>query len=969
MRRDPPITFRGALKILGHHDRPWLDRLNKLVGGVILGSGGIPPVSALWGWVDQKNEAVGLVRSALDKVSDRLAGTNGLLRQDLVVAAHSTIVLTAYFDAIQAYLDEHHGQAKITEAEKVLLAAGAIPDGGDSLVRALYSGSVPTPSATCDFESNVAVVHGWAIQLTGDLAAPFSGTGVAFADPEGIGRDVRDRYRSHFLSLAATVPEFAIWANMTGQAAIGTALAALTALLTNGPRTDPPDHRSLLDQANQAELDRPVVETASAPPVFPTVRGVFQTPRYRIECVDSQHSIANEDWWSETPIADDLPHTLARHFSSPESTEGPLLLLGHPGAGKSLLMKVLAASLPAADYTVVRVPLRHVDASASIAAQVEQALQRTTNGRVSWTALDGNGDTIRVVLLDGLDELLQATPHDRTAYLRDVVEFQQREATMDQPVAVVVTSRTLVAERVTVPSGTTVVKLEEFDDTQISAWITEWNRVNAGTGARPLSTGIALARPELARQPLLLMMLAVYFADPDAVSPAADMSLTDLYERLFDAFARREVARNPVTDVEHAVAHHVRRLSIAALGMLNRGAQQISEADLSADLAALGDPAPSGKRLLGEFFFIHAAQATTDTVVRTYEFLHATFGEYLVADRVVEVLRDVAESAYGRRNPHEPDDDLLFALLSHETLATQPPALGFIKAKIACLDTVEQDRIIRTLVRLLRTYHRRTSLGRYERYAPTEIDTVRRLASYSANLTLLLTRAKEGGFELWTTRVGEAQFWIDLPRWESTVQLWTAGLSLQNLKAMLLTIHLVNGRRVVAGHSAAEWLDESLRIAQLGNNYALEKTLRMGVAIDRGVYYDKPDRPDWQNACLPWLTGMLAGRSPGLYFPQRPSPRVPADVVQSVAELATRVMVTMFTNWSPEFLDRFLRWLIALPGVTHNPVAFFVVTWRHPEYQRVPGVVELIARAERQLHFMDEADLEVVEYILASLLQ
>jgi hypothetical protein len=45
----------------------------------------------LWGWVDQKNEATGLVRGALDAVSGRLARTGGLARHELVVAAQNRL--------------------------------------------------------------------------------------------------------------------------------------------------------------------------------------------------------------------------------------------------------------------------------------------------------------------------------------------------------------------------------------------------------------------------------------------------------------------------------------------------------------------------------------------------------------------------------------------------------------------------------------------------------------------------------------------------------------------------------------------------------------------------------------------------------------------------------------------------------------------------------------------------------------
>lgn len=39
MRQIPAMTFRGALRILGHHDNTALEKLDVLLGGAILGAG------------------------------------------------------------------------------------------------------------------------------------------------------------------------------------------------------------------------------------------------------------------------------------------------------------------------------------------------------------------------------------------------------------------------------------------------------------------------------------------------------------------------------------------------------------------------------------------------------------------------------------------------------------------------------------------------------------------------------------------------------------------------------------------------------------------------------------------------------------------------------------------------------------------------------------------------------------------
>ena len=138
-----------------------------------------------------------------------------------------------------------------------------------------------------------------------------------------------------------------------------------------------------------------------------------------------RHARANVRWWEDKRPREDFDSLLVAHVLSPDATKLPMMLLGDPGAGKSMLTKVFAARLPDTGFTVVRVPLRRVTASARIAVQVQEALDQATGGRVPWPQLsDQSAGTIPVILLDGLDELLQASDGDRSAYLQDVLEFQ-----------------------------------------------------------------------------------------------------------------------------------------------------------------------------------------------------------------------------------------------------------------------------------------------------------------------------------------------------------------------------------------------------------------------------------------------------------------------------------------------------------------------------------------------------------------
>jgi hypothetical protein len=247
------------------------------------------------------------------------------------------------------------------------------------------------------------------------------------------------------------------------------------------------------------------------------------------------------------------------------------------------------------------------------------------------------------VLLDGFDELLQATGVSQTDYLNKVMGFQDREASLDRPVpvAILVTSRTAVADRAKPPPGMVVVRLEPFREAQISQWLDVWNGLNArglaSQGLRPLTTQVLLEHADLASQPLPLLLLALYDSDGNRLRQvAAGLHQAELYEQMLVSFAGREVRKSvgdlPDRQLQDAVELELLRLSVVAIAMFSRSRQWISDAELDADLPTLLGPpgsqaAPSGFRaplsaaqiLVGRFtsFMRPRPSATTSGCIRT----------------------------------------------------------------------------------------------------------------------------------------------------------------------------------------------------------------------------------------------------------------------------------------------------------------------------------------------------------------
>jgi hypothetical protein len=243
-RQEPSLTLEGALKILGHYEPKWIEKLDSALGGVILAGGatvglvalGVTPLAPLaafglvWGWVEQKGLAVDLLNQGGQIGGGKLPGTRESERRELIAAAHSAIVVAALFEALRHHIGEElYGQLRITDARKMSLLNQMGPQAQDGLV-SIYMLEIPAPSAARGFEENVPHILRWLARFVEPLRYFLHGLAVA-EDLQVSWDDVHDgaieRYRSHYRELAAQVPEFAIWAQLGEHAATRAAIRDL----------------------------------------------------------------------------------------------------------------------------------------------------------------------------------------------------------------------------------------------------------------------------------------------------------------------------------------------------------------------------------------------------------------------------------------------------------------------------------------------------------------------------------------------------------------------------------------------------------------------------------------------------------------------------------------------------------------------------------------------------------------------
>ncbi|MEU6997235.1 hypothetical protein [Nonomuraea sp. NPDC046570] len=754
---DGEYRYGDAVRLLGGVD-PLIRSLDTALSVGTLG---------LWDLIDAKNELVKVCNDLLGRWREWRSDGDWLSRTKRIEAANTILVVASFFEAVDGLdLPFSSGELKGREDGMMRFGRNRAAAIQRHMMMRLEALEIPAcPSPQYPFEAIKARVgeqyRDWVRQLLAFLR------GLAVSDQlrphewEAVSGQIRirlpdlavARYEDSYRRLSVDVSEFAMWANMVEHQATRAGLAELERLLsrvTSGQAL--PDQLEGLKRRHRCALGHSVAEGGDVPSgmQLPTLEEAYITQRFRTGEVTAGDNPSLESWWIGKEVREDLAGFLAGFLTRSAASQVPLIVLGQPGAGKSVLSKVLGARLPA-DFLSIRVPLREVSANAGIQEQIEEAIYNAIGEHLSWPELARSAcGALPVVILDGFDELLQATGLKQSDYLAKVVRFQEQQLAMDRAVAVIVTSRTAVAHCARIPSKTVVARLEPFDEGQIGRWLRVWNQANAiyflQNNLKPFALDLALARQDLAAQPLLLLMLAFYDADGNALrSVMSRFRQAELYERLMIRFAERELEKTyPPDRVADQVEQELQKLAFAAFSMFNRRRQWVAVEELDGDLDVLHSPSPRGsgfatplsasERVFGRFFFVYEAQATRDAdVLQTYEFLHATFGEFLIARLVASLLSEMVARPRGRLLA-DLNDSLLRSLLSWSTLSSRAPLVGFLQELAEMRGEKERWRDL--LLELFHEIDVRSDTSS-QAYLPRRAGQARRYAYYSANLALL----------------------------------------------------------------------------------------------------------------------------------------------------------------------------------------------------------------------------------------
>lgn len=206
-------------------------------------------------------------------------------------------------------------------------------------------------------------------------------------------------------------------------------------------------------------------------------------------------------------------------------------------------------------------------------------------------------------------------------------------------------------------------------------------------------------------------------------------------------------------------------------------------------------------------------------------------------------LVDVAAKAFvGRRSPAGPDDGLLYALLSHQVIATRRSMLDFAREIFADLPDATRPQVLKALELLMSTYRKRRAPDSYTGYQPVSADQVHQLACYSANLVALRCVLEEDPSGVSLTQLLGAPD-DALARWRSTPSLWKSGLDVDGLQAMLTTVG-INGeppRLRVNIDRDLPLMPLEISLARLVRDYTTETHLRYGAPIFAAIVGENPE--------------------------------------------------------------------------------------------------------------------------------
>lgn len=620
-------------------------------------------------------------------------------KYDNVQIIQVLIVFSAYFDSIKLYLPDESGIIRLSAEEKYVLTEESIKEYLDNLVekskkkkRQILDYDLSIPNSIESFEYYLEKLRNY-YNILNEEFIKFYEKLLLWEKMEEHKKDrfktiVRElpgiaveNYKKQYYQLAVIYPEFFVWTNIQQHESISrnidVGFQEISHLLSKYYRTNK-DYKAIktLEQYENRYkyyIEKKIVDvndmdySSTDDIVFPLKKEIFVPQSYK--ALIYKKGVDLENVWERYKEREDIGKFISDTLRHPVIGELPMLILGLPGAGKTLLCNMLAAQILLQEYHVIIVRLRDAIADDTIIQQINQQIESDLSNKCTWSDIvDSEPKKPILIIFDGYDELLQASGRTHADYINKITEFQKEQKAINGIlVKCIITSRIILISKALIPENSSVIKLNDFDDKRVQLWIDIWNTKNKDYFEKNKLERFEIDKEskvyELSKQPLLLLMLALYDVNDNILKKQKELNKTQLYDNLIREFVSREKRKDNLfrskqpSEQQTIINNEVRKIAIAALGMYNRKALYIRLSELQTDMEFIegrervehelaNAELKESEKVLGGFFFIHKSEARneskkekiTDTA---YEFLHNTFGEFLTAHYIVNEIRNL----------------------------------------------------------------------------------------------------------------------------------------------------------------------------------------------------------------------------------------------------------------------------------------------------------------------------------------
>ena len=350
------------------------------------------------------------------------------------------------------------------------------------------------------------------------------------------------------------------------------------------------------------------------------------------------------------------------------------VLQGGPGSGKSSFSKIWAAKLAReGHYRTLFFPLHHFNISDNVKSAVGEYFTDSPDVPLNYNPLEEKTDQLTLMIFDGLDELVMQGKKAQDAashFIQTLKDFCNQQNYKKKRFKILVTGRPIAIQDTEqklrdgdeqvlhlLPYYLSEKKKEEFRDTasilridQRQDWWNNYfylkNEAQDGLPAELSSTNLE----DITREPLLNYLVALSwqhapekFNENTNINAVYEQLIKGVYDRDYDPAKKHrsqgDLAEEEFMQILEEIAICAWQGGDARVTTEKKIEKHIANRGLTDLLEDYKASAKSGvSKLLTAFYFRKYGKKDDKTGDEAFEFTHKSFGEYLAARALVELL-------------------------------------------------------------------------------------------------------------------------------------------------------------------------------------------------------------------------------------------------------------------------------------------------------------------------------------------